>query len=96
MNDTKRDNERDKVLFEMHKAFRNPTAELIIQWVERYPQYADDIRSHAAIMKDWAASEDKPVLEPDAAMISRSRSRVMSASTKPVLLRRRQGTTRRL
>lgn len=79
MNDTKRDNERDKILFEMHKAFSNPTAELIIQWVERYPQYADDIRSHAAIMKDWAANEAKPVLEPDAAMISRSRSRVMGA-----------------
>ena len=79
MTDTNRNDERDVVLFALHRECSNPTAQQIIQWIEKYPQFADDIRSHDAILKDWAAREGLPVLEPNAAMISRSQSRAMNA-----------------
>lgn len=79
MTDANRDTERDEVLFSLHKACSNPTAEEIDVWVKQYPQYADDIRSHAAIIKDWAARKDLPALKPDEAMVSRSQSRAMDA-----------------
>lgn len=79
MNDPNRTNERDDVLFALHRECTNPTAEQIITWIERYPQFADDIRSHAAIIKDWIAREGRPVLEPSEAMLSRSHSRAMDA-----------------
>ena len=79
MSDTNRNDERDEVLFALHRECSNPTAQQIIQWVEKYPQFADDIRDHAAILKDWAAREALPVLEPNAAMLSRSQSRAMDA-----------------
>lgn len=73
------DTERDQVLFALHKECSNPTAEQIAGWIKRYPQFADDIRAHAAILKDWAAQEGLPVLQPSEAMISRSHSRAMEA-----------------
>jgi len=79
MNEKERDTERDEVLFELHKTLTNPTAKQILKWVKRYPQFADDIRAHAAIMKDWSAREAMPAVEPDAAMLSRGHSRVMEA-----------------
>lgn len=85
MNDPNKNKERDEVLFALHRECSNPSAAQIIAWTERYPQFADDIRSHAAIIKDWAAREGMPVLEPDAAMISRSQSRAMDALYKAQL-----------
>ncbi len=79
MNDPNSTNERDQVLFALHRECNNPTAEQIITWIERYPQFADDIRAHAAIIKDWVAREGRPVLEPSEAMLSRSHSRAMDA-----------------
>jgi hypothetical protein len=79
MNDLDQNQERDEILFALHKEYTNPSAEQIILWVNRYPQYADDIRSHAAIIKDWAAREIMPVLEPSEAMLSRGQSRAMDA-----------------
>jgi hypothetical protein len=71
--------DRDAVLFTFHKECNNPTAAQIADWIIRYPQHADEIRAHAAIIKDWAAREGLPVTEPDAGMMSRSRSRAMDA-----------------
>jgi|SRR5262245_35825723 len=81
MSDANRDMERDEVLFALHKACTNtnPSAAEIAKWVERFPQYADEIRSHVAIIKDWAAREGRQAPEPDEAMISRSESRAMDA-----------------
>lgn len=79
MTDSNRDKERDAILFSLHKAGKNPTAKEIDDWVKQYPEYADDIRSHAAIIKDWAAREDLPALEPDEATVSRSQSRAIDA-----------------
>jgi hypothetical protein len=73
------DTERDKVLFTLHKSCSNPTAAEIDEWVKQYPQYADDIRSHAAIIKDWAARKGLPGADPDPAMVSRSQSRTLDA-----------------
>jgi hypothetical protein len=50
-----RDKERDRVLMAFHNACEKPSAEQIVEWVERFPQYADDIRAHAAVARDWAA-----------------------------------------
>ncbi len=70
---------RDEVLFAFHQACDNPTPEQIIEWTRRYPQFADDIRAHAAIAKDWAARQGLPVAEPDADMLARGHSRVLNA-----------------
>ena len=36
---------KDEVLFAFHEACEQPSAEDIIAWTRRYPQYADDIRA---------------------------------------------------
>jgi hypothetical protein len=48
---------RDEVLLAFHEANKKPTAEGIIAWTEKYPEYADDIREHAAIALDITANE---------------------------------------
>lgn len=50
-----RDKERDRVLMAFHNECPRPSVEQILRWIERYPKYADDIRSHAAVARDWAA-----------------------------------------
>jgi hypothetical protein len=79
VNDAKKNDERDAVLFALHQESENPTAEQILYWINQYPQFADDIRSHAAIMKDLAAQDGKRVKEPSEALLSRSQSRAMDA-----------------
>ena len=70
---------RDDVLFAFHQECERPTASQIIEWIERYPQFADDIRIHAAFRRDWAAKPNEPALKPDDAMLSRGRSRALNA-----------------
>lgn len=79
MNTPTANQERDEVLFAFHQECTNPTAQEIINWVNRYPEYADDIRSHAALMKDAAARESLPTADLSPEMISRAQSRVMDA-----------------
>jgi hypothetical protein len=71
--------DRDEVLFAFHQACNSPTAEQIIDWTTRYPQFAEDIRAHAAYRKDWAAREGMPVDEPDEVMLARGRSVALNA-----------------
>lgn len=47
--------DRDQVLLAFQEAYKMPTAENIIEWVERYPEFAEDIRDHAAIAHEIAA-----------------------------------------
>src|SRR5207247_354201 len=54
MTNQSKDLDRDEVLTALHEAYEKPTAENIIEWVKRYPEYADDIRDHAAIARDVA------------------------------------------
>ena len=71
--------ERDAVLFAFHQECERPTALQIIKWTERYPQFADDIRAHAAVRLDRAPDADQSDLEPDATMLARGRSRALNA-----------------
>ena len=70
---------RDEVLSAFHQACEHPTVDQIIEWTRRYPEFADDIRSHAAVALDWAARKGGPVAEPDASMLARGHSRVLNA-----------------
>jgi hypothetical protein len=79
MTDQNRMDELDEVLFAFHQACANPSAAEIIAWTDRYPQFAEDIRAHAAILKDWAARRDLPADEPDEIMLARARSRALDA-----------------
>jgi hypothetical protein len=79
MTDQNRAEDRDEVLFAFHRACNDPTAEQIIEWTSRFPQFADDIRTHAALLKDWAAREGLPAEEPDETMLARGRSRALDA-----------------
>lgn len=53
----RRAKKRDEVLLAFQEACKRPTTEQILQWTNRYPDFAEDIRAHAAIARDWAASE---------------------------------------
>jgi hypothetical protein len=70
-----RNPERDDVLFAFHQTCDNPTAEQVSEWTRRYPQYADDIREHAALRAQWASESDA---EPDESMLARGRSHALN------------------
>lgn len=57
----KKSENRDEVLFAFQQDCEQPTAEQIIAWVSRFPQFAEDIRAHAAVAWDWAMRELGPV-----------------------------------
>lgn len=71
--------ERDEVLFAFHQACERPTAEDIIAWTDRFPEFAEDIRAHAAIARDWVASEGLPAIELKEAMLARAYSNALNA-----------------
>jgi hypothetical protein len=79
MNQHKTTEERDEVLFAFHQAYGRPTAEQIIEWTSRYPQFAEDIRAHAAVSRDWDASEGLPAAEADDVMLARGYSNALNA-----------------
>lgn len=70
---------RDEVLFAFHRECTRPTVDQIINWTQRYPEFADDIRAHAAIIRDWAADEGLDEEEVDELMLNRARSRALNA-----------------
>ena len=70
---------RDDVLFAFHEACPRPTVEEIIDWTTRYPKFADDIRAHAAVARDWATREGLPSEEPDETRLARAYSRALNA-----------------
>ncbi|CDZ42316.1 Hypothetical protein NGAL_HAMBI1146_50820 [Neorhizobium galegae bv. officinalis] len=75
-------NERDRALYQFHVACPRPTGEDIIEWTERYPQFAEDIRKHAAISRDWDAADSMGEQADDTisdVMMARARSRVLNA-----------------
>lgn len=82
MSETVNENDRDQVLLQFHARYPRPTAADVIEWVERYPQYAEDIRLHAAISRDWDAADALGEQEPEPisdAMMSRAHSRMLNA-----------------
>lgn len=49
---------KDQVLYAFHVECNHPTLEDIGRWVSKYPQYKEDILSHAGIARDWSAQDD--------------------------------------
>ena len=78
MTDLTKTTERDDVLFAFHEAFERPTAENIIEWVRRYPQFADDIREHAAVAWDWTTSRTEAEQPVDEVMAARAYSQALN------------------
>jgi hypothetical protein len=70
--------ERDEVLYAFHQECVKPTAEQITAWVRRFPQYADDIRAHAGIARDWAAQQDSHPEEIDVSLTARAYSQALN------------------
>jgi hypothetical protein len=70
---------RDQVLLAFHQACEVPTVEDVIAWTEKYPDFADDIRDHAAILRDWAAQHDLSERVPEEIDLTNARSRALSA-----------------
>ena len=73
-----RNPDRDDVLLAFHQTCDNPTAEQVSEWTRRYPQYADDIREHAAVRAEWASESDELGDEPDESMLARGRSHALN------------------
>jgi hypothetical protein len=73
-----RNPERDDVLFAFHQTCDNPTAEQVNEWTRRYPEYADDIRVHAALRAQWASDSDEHDAQPDESMLARGRSHALN------------------
>lgn len=71
--------DRDEILFSFHRAHDRPTASQVDEWANRYPQFADDIREHAAVLMEWADELEDEALEPDETMLARGRSRALNA-----------------
>ena len=70
---------RDEVLFAFYQACARPTVDAILSWTRRFPQFAEDIRAHAAVRRDWDACDDLPAQQPDESMIARGYSRTLNA-----------------
>jgi hypothetical protein len=79
MNQSNEKERRDEVLYAFHLACERPSAEEIIAWTEKYPEFAEDIRLHAAVSRDWAANKDVPVAEADETMLARAYSNALNA-----------------
>jgi transcriptional regulator with XRE-family HTH domain len=77
MTKANRNQERDAVLFSFHEAFERPTAAQIIEWTERYPEFADDIRAHAAIAREWADAKGVMRAEADESLLAAGYSRAL-------------------
>ena len=78
MSDGAKTDDRDEVLFAFHQECNRPTAEQIIAWTSRYPQFAEDIRAHAAVAWDWAAREGLEVEKLDESLSERGYSQALN------------------
>ena len=69
---------RDEVLFAFHQECKQPSAEQIVAWVNRFPQFAEDIRSHAAVAWDWATQTMDSEVDVDETMSARAYSQALN------------------
>jgi hypothetical protein len=80
MNEEAQNEKRDEVLFAFHRACERPSAADIIEWVTRHPEFADDIRAHAAIRRECGdESIEEQADDEDAVLFARGRSHALSA-----------------
>jgi len=78
MSDQIKTADRDEVLFAFHQECERPSAEQIVAWVNRFPQFADDIRAHAAVAWDWATQTVDSEVEVDESMAARAYSEALN------------------
>lgn len=74
-----RDKERDRVLMAFHQACEKPSIDQILEWIERFPRYADDIRAHAAVARDLAASDSEEVDDVSESVLNTAYSNALNA-----------------
>ncbi len=74
----RREEERDEVLFAFHQAYERPAASDIIAWCKRYPAFAEDIRAHATVSRDWAANAGEQPEEADERLQARAFSNALN------------------
>lgn len=70
---------RDEVLFAFHRDCPRPTTEKISEWTKNHPEFAEDIRMHAAIRLEWSARSEEAGEEPDELLLRRGHSRALNA-----------------
>lgn len=70
--------DRDEVLFAFHQECERPSAEQIVAWVNRFPQFAEDIRAHAAVAWDWATETVDSKVEVDESKLARAYSEALN------------------
>ena len=70
--------DRDEVLFAFHQECERPSAEQIVAWVNRFPQFAEDIRAHAAVAWDWATQTVDSEVEVDETISARAYSQALN------------------
>jgi hypothetical protein len=78
MNDI-RDKERDRVLMAFHDECEKPSVEQILEWIERYPQYTEDIMAHAAVAYDCAAGVESTDEEMSQSLLDTAYSNALNA-----------------
>src|ERR1035438_7168538 len=70
--------DRDEVLFAFHQECERPSVEQIVAWVNRFPQFAEDIRAHAAVAWDWATQTVDSKVEVDESKLARAYSQALN------------------
>lgn len=78
MTDPRKTEDRDSVLFAFHQECERPTAEQIISWTKRFPEFADDIRAHAAVAWDWSMRDAVPAEQLDESLTARGYSKALN------------------
>ena len=78
MNDV-RDKERDQVLMAFHQACEKPSVDQILEWINRFPKYADDIRAHAAVARDLATSGNDEAEDVSESVLNAAYSNALNA-----------------
>lgn len=76
---TRNDTRRDEVLFAFHEACEHPTANQIMEWTSRYPEFAEDIIAHAEHQLSWVAQREHHDGEPDESDVARNWSWTLNA-----------------
>lgn len=78
MSDLMNTADRDEVLFAFHQECERPSAEQIVAWVNRFPQFAEDIRAHAAVAWDWATQVPENEAVVDESLSARAYSQALN------------------
>ena len=69
---------RDEVLVAFHRTCSRPTAADIASWIERHPDHADDVRTHAEAL--LAGIQDRRLRpEPSDGLLARTQASALSA-----------------